>query len=240
MPFEAVDNDPLDLGTSPIQPQGLIGWYGKLPFIGDFVAKNLPDSFVAPWDEWLRAGISQGREIHGDQWDELFLTFAPWRFITELPVGSGQFWCGILLPSIDRVGRQFPFTVTFRLALASASFDCATLDRADTVLDAIEPKLIQLLTDDDLPNFEGVITALSNESFFSEATEGQNAFGILGNSAKISDRVLKAAMIQLQRGAGGMSIWWLGANPKQLERAVQIDQSGLNDALFVHLVGSVE
>ena len=33
------------------------GFYGKLASRGDFVSRGLPQSFIAPWDSWLAAGL---------------------------------------------------------------------------------------------------------------------------------------------------------------------------------------
>ena len=44
--------------------------------------------------------------------------FAPWRYVA-LPA-SGETWCGILVPSHDRVGRAFPLTLAERCGAPAA------------------------------------------------------------------------------------------------------------------------
>lgn len=93
---------------------GRPGFFGKLPWLGDFVTRGLPNSFVTPWDSWLQAGMAATREELGDAWLERFLTAPIWRFV--LPAGcAGPAMAGVLMPSVDRVGRYFPLTVAMPL-----------------------------------------------------------------------------------------------------------------------------
>ncbi|MGO4126467.1 type VI secretion system-associated protein TagF [Inquilinus sp. YAF38] len=86
------------------------GIFGKLPWLGDFVTRRLPHSFVEPWDDWLQRGMAATREALGDGWLDSFLTAPVWRFL--LPAGSaGPAMAGVLMPSVDRVGRYFPLTL---------------------------------------------------------------------------------------------------------------------------------
>ena len=34
-----------------------VGWYGKIPGTGDFIARRVPASFREPWDRWLQGAI---------------------------------------------------------------------------------------------------------------------------------------------------------------------------------------
>ena len=91
------------------------GWYGKLPALGDFAGRRLPGEFVARWDGWLQRGMARSRGDLGERWMDLYLTFPVWRFMVPAEA-AGQFaWCGVLLPSVDRVGRCFPLTICRRL-----------------------------------------------------------------------------------------------------------------------------
>jgi type VI secretion system protein ImpM len=90
----------------------LPGWYGKLPSLGDFASRRLPPLFVEPWDRWLATGMASWRE--GDEaWLEAFLAAPTWRFAlgAGLPFQQSPGYAGVLMPSVDRVGRYFPLTV---------------------------------------------------------------------------------------------------------------------------------
>ena len=89
----------------------LPGWYGKLPALGDFASRRLPPLFVEPWDRWLATGLSAWRDAEPG-WVEAFLAAPTWRFAlgAGLPFGDSPGYAGVLMPSVDRVGRYFPLT----------------------------------------------------------------------------------------------------------------------------------
>lgn len=87
------------------------GLFGKLPGHGDFIQRELPASFVTPWDEWLQRAVHGSRELIGEPWLDYYLTSPIWRFALSPGVLDEQGWAGILVPSVDSVGRYFPLTM---------------------------------------------------------------------------------------------------------------------------------
>lgn len=88
-----------------------IGFFGKLPTQGDFVSRSLPADFTSVWDDWLQRGISKSREQLGEAWLDLFMTMPPWHFSFGPGVCGEAAVSGVVIPSVDRVGRCFPFTL---------------------------------------------------------------------------------------------------------------------------------
>lgn len=88
-----------------------VGFYGKLPVIGDFVSRRLPNDFINPWDNWLQSAISASRESLGDEWLNSYLTSPIWRFLLSEGVCGDKAVAGIVMPSVDRVGRYYPLTI---------------------------------------------------------------------------------------------------------------------------------
>jgi len=90
----------------------LPGWYGKLPSLGDFASRRLPPLFVEPWDRWLATGLASWRQSD-EAWLEAFLAAPIWRFAlgAGVPFEQSPGYAGVLMPSVDRVGRYFPLTV---------------------------------------------------------------------------------------------------------------------------------
>ena len=88
------------------------GWYGKLPALGDFAGRRLPPLFVEPWDHWLASGMAFWRQ-GDDAWPRAFLAAPTWRFAlgADVPFVRSPGYVGVLMPSVDRVGRYFPLTV---------------------------------------------------------------------------------------------------------------------------------
>lgn len=89
----------------------LIGYYGKVPTNGDFVLRRLPRSFVDPWDSWLQRAIAISREQLADAWLDSYLTSPLWRFVLSAGLCGEQTAAGVLMPSVDSVGRYFPMTI---------------------------------------------------------------------------------------------------------------------------------
>ncbi len=96
-------------------PAPLPGWHGKLPALGDFVSRRLDPAFLELWDRWLSDGMLALREQLGAAWLEAYLASPSWRFLLMpgvLAGASGDLaWAGVLMPSVDKVGRYFPFTI---------------------------------------------------------------------------------------------------------------------------------
>jgi len=86
-----------------------------LPSLGDFASRRLDASFIEPWDSWLAAGLLALREAQPEGWLEGYLGSPSWRFLLmpgAMPGAAGaQAWAGVLMPSVDRVGRYFPLTL---------------------------------------------------------------------------------------------------------------------------------
>lgn len=91
------------------------GVFGKLPLHGDFIYRNLPSTFMAGWDEWLQLFIAGSQEKIGEAWLDIYLTSPIWRFVLSSGVVDAHHWAGILLPSVDQVGRYYPFSVLLPL-----------------------------------------------------------------------------------------------------------------------------
>lgn len=90
---------------------GDIGWYGKVASLGDFTLRGLPPEFVQPWDTWLQQGMRDSRTRLGEDWIGLYLHAPVWRFALASGLCGRAAVAGVVVPSVDRVGRHFPLTV---------------------------------------------------------------------------------------------------------------------------------
>jgi type VI secretion system protein ImpM len=94
-------------GTAEAPP----GYHGKLVAKGDFVTRRLPRSFLDPWDGWLQDVIAGSRARMGEDWLDVYLTSPIWRFVLSAGLCGDAAAAGVLMPSVDRVGRYFPLTI---------------------------------------------------------------------------------------------------------------------------------
>jgi type VI secretion system protein ImpM len=99
------------------------GLYGKIPARGDFVTRRLTPGFVETWDTWLQNALTASKEQLGDRWLEIYLTSPIWRFLLGPGICGSTLWAGILMPSVDKVGRYFPLTLAVPLNAARQQLD---------------------------------------------------------------------------------------------------------------------
>ncbi|AHD03779.1 type VI secretion system-associated protein TagF [Leisingera methylohalidivorans] len=87
------------------------GAFGKMPSAGDFFRLNTPGGFVRVWDAWLQQVMLDGRGAYGPGFDACYMTAPIWRFTLPAGLAGAQRVIGVLMPSVDRVGRRFPLTL---------------------------------------------------------------------------------------------------------------------------------
>ena len=103
------------MSINPVCDDKKTGLFGKLPAHGDFIYRELPAQFINVWDEWLQGYVGGSQEQLGDAWLDTYMTSPIWRFAFSEGVIDENAWAGVFLPSVDRVGRYFPFSVASRL-----------------------------------------------------------------------------------------------------------------------------
>jgi type VI secretion system protein ImpM len=102
-----------------------VGLYGKLPTHGDFLRRRVPDDFVAAWDPWLQQCLADSRSILGEQWLAIYLTSPVWRFVLGPHVCGAAPAAGLVVPSVDRVGRCFPFALVWQPPMELSTLEVA-------------------------------------------------------------------------------------------------------------------
>ena len=141
------------------------GWYGKLPTSGDFVTRRVHPSFIEPWDAWLNAMLAGSRERLGNGWRDAFLSAPAWRFMLAPGVIGPDGWAGVIMPSVDSVGRYFPLTVVSQLPVKGMDA-VTTLFRAHNWFAEVEPVMtVALAPEAEVETFDA---QLSNRRFPSE------------------------------------------------------------------------
>lgn len=114
---------------------GRYGAYGKMPGLGDFFRLGVAPGFVSVWDAWLQRTMHEARAALGERWDECYLSAPIWRFALAAGVAGAAPVFGVLMPSVDRVGRRFPLTLVARGACQDAEVFAAL---ENVALDALE------------------------------------------------------------------------------------------------------
>lgn len=143
---------------------GPVGWFGKLPAFGDFVQRHLPASFVCGWDAWLQAGMAAASMQQGEQWKDIYLRFPIWYFLRSVNLEDAKaparsLWAGMLVPSNDRVGRLFPFTIAFQVP--AELFLQLDFSRLEDQLEQLETSVLDVLATDDVEAFEQALAGVA-------------------------------------------------------------------------------
>ncbi|MEO7150510.1 MAG: type VI secretion system-associated protein TagF [Burkholderiaceae bacterium] len=154
------------------------GWYGKLPTLGDFASRRLEPAFIEPWAAWLADGLAAQRSALGDAWVRAYLHSPAWRFVLMPGVigqgRTGAAWGGVLMPSVDQVGRYFPLTLAARLATLPARVD--EVEALLGWLQRLEDVAVDAMQDDwDIEQLEGVLATMAPDGRSGRAEDGAPA-----------------------------------------------------------------
>ncbi len=199
-----------------------VGFYGKLPALGDFVGRRLVRDFVTPWDDWLQLAMAASRSQLGDAWLETYLTSPLWRFALSSGVCGGDACGGVLMPSVDRVGRYFPLALVGALPpgaslpeiaggcgdwfSAAESLLLSTLDEeTEFDLDAFDAQVVEL----------GAPRAPPSEAFSADGDDLPLRLP-LANADDVGGSWPAVVATLARRHLGNYSLWWT-AGSEQVE-----------------------
>ena len=105
--------------SSPVAPSSPdpaanvgFAYFGKLPGAGDFISRRMPYPLQQFWDRWCASGMEVLKERNPAPGWALWGNTPKWAFLLPAQSGVPIGQLGVLAPSCDRVGRNFPFLVT--------------------------------------------------------------------------------------------------------------------------------
>jgi type VI secretion system protein ImpM len=138
-----------------------VGLYGKLPSHGDFLRRRVDNEFIGVWDAWLQECIATSRAELGDDWLNIYLTSPAWRFVCDAGVCGNRVYAGVMVPSVDRVGRYFPLTLMWAVPADVTPFAVARI--ANGWFDTAERLIVEALATDrlDFEEFDRQLLELS-------------------------------------------------------------------------------
>lgn len=134
------------------------GLFGKVPQKRDFLAVNLPDAILHPFETWLQTSLAASRGAIGRRWEEFYLVAPIWRFW----IGPGVFGAGCagaMAPSVDAVGRFFPLAIVHWDGAAGMA-PPPLLDPAEDWYGAIDKRLLQVLAETGPDYLEALLDGL--------------------------------------------------------------------------------
>lgn len=193
-----------------------VGFFGKLPSNGDFIERRVGGAFHDLWDNWLQQSMVESQRELGGRWLDCYLTSPMWRFFLCDGVAGPASYAGVLLPSVDRVGRYFPLTVVVELPgeipaleFAQAAADWF-IDIEHLCADALQNPEFELTT------FDAAVAASADKLSGVDRLPAPRAFP--GNSSQwhwpsrsvnAFAEALNAPLMSLAQAAlRPMTMWW--------------------------------
>ena len=126
------------------------GFFGKIPQAGDFVGTGLPRAFETTLHDWLRAAMRESQAALGRGWLDAFLVTPVWRFALGPGIAGPDPVAGVMMPSVDRVGRYFPLAVAVARP-DMAENDTLALCQDGAFFDAAEALVLSCLSTPMIP-----------------------------------------------------------------------------------------
>jgi type VI secretion system ImpM family protein len=196
-----------------------IGYFGKVPSVGDFVFRNVASGLREGFDDWLQHALEASRSQMKDGWLNAFLTSPVWRLVLDRQYESDPLTVGIMIPSVDKVGRYFPFCIFIQMD--RMELDAAFIAECDLALDSLEDFILSVLEADfDLEYFDYQLAAVAKKLM---SADGGGLAHILGvDQGKIltsffapdKSAVLNSRLSALKTQGG--SIWWTNGSDHRI------------------------
>ncbi len=206
--------------------QNIPGFYGKIPDLGDFVNRRLPGEFVGPWDEWLQDSVAASKDALQSAWLDHYLKSPIWRFVIAEGLCGAAPWMGLMMPSVDRVGRYYPLVLACKLPSLANPIEIINVGK--TWFELADDVILSVLDSDlDLESFDEQVVSLGGLDKLMEGVNPPTEIGF-GNAWQLSieegDMVKPMSMLThqllLQR-LGQYSVWW-GAGTETIDSGLLI------------------
>jgi type VI secretion system protein ImpM len=186
------------------------GWYGKLPMRGDFVGRSLMPDFIQAWDGWLQGVLLAGQEAAGPAWLDHYLNSPIWHFVLGAGLCGPDAMAGVMIASVDAVGRYFPLAVAAvlpgRQVPSRAAPDAAAWCRAAeaTALTVLEPEAV-------FEDFERAVAALGvPPGSAADIGSGPAVASLESGPEALARSLLRVTGDPAQ---GRASLWWTEGTP---------------------------
>jgi type VI secretion system protein ImpM len=199
-----------------------VGFYGKLPSHGDFLRRRVSDAFVGVWDGWLQECLTASRTSLGDRWLDVYLTSPVWRFACAKGICGPAPVIGVMVPSVDRVGRYFPLTLVAELPPETPQLLTAVV-RAQPFFDGAERLVIETLEsehidfesfDEQLIRLGAAIDSVAPNVVLDSASspildDGAEGWQIpIGSTADLNETFTQLMSERLTALYDPLALWW--------------------------------
>jgi len=187
--------------------QAGFGAFGKMPSVGDFLRLNANQAFVQVWDDWIQRSMLACASAAGARWDAMYMSAPIWRFCLTANLAGPQKIIGVLMPSVDRVGRRFPLTLMAPMHAEGSAL--LTHFRETNLFRQLETLALRSLEDDmNRSRLNDALTRIPPPSRRSHAlVRGQSGTMVLTQGEGLSDVLPDLAAGLIAKQYRTPSIW---------------------------------
>jgi type VI secretion system protein ImpM len=193
-------------------PGAAAGWFGKLACVGDFASRRLPPEFTQACDTWLSRCLEVSRSVLGERWLDAYLTSPLYRFAWAPGVVDRRWWFGVMMPSVDNVGRYFPLLIA--QGCDEPPFTGGDLDRLEHwFAQQAEAALVTLEPGATLERFESMLAlapafpAPAAAMPYAEAQWPDHTSHVVPADIGLAPGLARLAAHETLRRFGGCSMW---------------------------------
>lgn len=230
------------------------GWFGKIPALGDFASRRLPSRFVVAWDDWLQRALASSQGALGDAWQSEYLTAPIWHFLLMPGVLGARAWAGVLMPSVDNVGRNFPLTVARELTVVREDADWVQLKAWSERVE--HAALGSLSTTATLGEFDAALAQISAPACAGTANSAEELPALIADRLDVSSErascfslpsvsVLPQLLTQVSAAllfsvGAKKSLWWSGNKVGRSPMMICCDELPAADLFHSFLTGKFD
>jgi len=147
-----------------------LGVFGKIPRRGDFISMGLPRTLTDRLEAWVKFGL--GHAAKTAQWEKAYFSSPIWQFTAAAKFWDNSPWSGLIVPSVDSIGRKFPLIIAAPVSAVSKEWlanaqaiALQALTPDDFSFDHWKSQLSALKVDNKLSSDAGFIAPLSGGVF---------------------------------------------------------------------------
>lgn len=220
--------------------QNPFGYFGKLPTFGDFIHQVLPQDFANDFHQWLQCSMAASREFMGEDFLPYYLNCPAWKFAASAGICGKQPVVGLTIPSVDRVGRYFNFTLASVLPMDTLpvsyvianSFGFRELENAAIeILEADYPREdLEAKVSEIAMQFEAVAPC---QSQVTQELDHLRLF--MGRPSQFADQSAVLLDHLLSAQSGNYSVWWYGQQGQSQSQMIVCEGMPSPEA-YMHLL----
>lgn len=209
------------------------GIFGKLPQKRDFVAFDIPRAILEPFETWLQSAVAASRNELGRDWQDQYLVAPIWRFWGGKEI-FGVDCTGVIMPSVDQVGRFFPLSVIY-FDDSGNGLVPPIMDGNDLWFNDLEQRLLQTLDDEADVEARKLTEGLAGPAEEIENSSYSGAKFDKGriwrqNEMPVSELLGNISESDYRAACEGRSFWW--TNGGSSFGPIVYSQQGLPDPYF--------